>query len=260
MCQASPRDGIVHETIPGIALRANLPLDSVIRELEWLSKPDRFSRNKNFEGRRIEIIDDGIRLLNYDLYKYKDYSTPRVARYRALHSKKKSLLTVTETTDTDKKKLKEKDPEPQAIENEPWLEIARAYKSRYEFESGNAWMNHARHRSDFSAVADWLEAQSARTTQNRVGILAKTLEGFFMDEWAKSKNWPVGALAKNPGKYFNPAPSPEIVAEKIKLAKEFERRLHAKIEAAKEKGADHDKIQEIIATACKAYSEREELP
>lgn len=57
--------GRVHGSIPGLAHIARVPLDDCETALHTFLSPDPYSRTPDFEGRRIEVIDGGWRLLNY---------------------------------------------------------------------------------------------------------------------------------------------------------------------------------------------------
>lgn len=57
--------GRVHGSIPGLAHMARVPLEDCETALHTFLNPDPYSRTPDFEGRRIESIDGGWRLLNY---------------------------------------------------------------------------------------------------------------------------------------------------------------------------------------------------
>lgn len=63
------RDHIVRLAISGLARLANVPLDAAQRAVEKLSSPDADSRSKEFEGRRIEAVDGGWKVLNGEKYR-----------------------------------------------------------------------------------------------------------------------------------------------------------------------------------------------
>lgn len=106
---ANPRNGIVEDADPGIALRCGLSLESTTAALDWLAAPDLYSRTKHHDGRRIERLSKGgFRVLNYVAHRDKDYSTPRVRRFRertkkfSSHSETRNgVSTVTETVGND---------------------------------------------------------------------------------------------------------------------------------------------------------------
>ena len=89
------RDGIVEASVPGLAKRAGVERGECERALALFSSPDVDSRSPEFEGRRIEAVDGGWRLLNFE--KYRDKQTKeeavektrlRVERFRAREAAK----------------------------------------------------------------------------------------------------------------------------------------------------------------------------
>lgn len=61
--------GRVLGSVPGLANRARVPLDDARAAIRAFLAPDLDSRTKDFEGRRIEEIDGGWRLLNHAKYR-----------------------------------------------------------------------------------------------------------------------------------------------------------------------------------------------
>jgi hypothetical protein len=83
LLEANPRTGMVEDSDPAIALRCGLSLEDTDQILEWLAGPDPRSRTPTDEGRRIRRIPgEGILIINYTRKRDKDYSTPRVQRWR----------------------------------------------------------------------------------------------------------------------------------------------------------------------------------
>jgi hypothetical protein len=62
------RGGNVYGSIPGLARLANISLADVETALTSLMSPDPYSRTPDNEGRRLEAIDGGWRLLNHAKY------------------------------------------------------------------------------------------------------------------------------------------------------------------------------------------------
>lgn len=69
MLAMADKHGRVWSSVPGLANRARVPVEAVERALGIFLTPDPFSRTKDFEGRRIEAIDGGWRLLNHGKYR-----------------------------------------------------------------------------------------------------------------------------------------------------------------------------------------------
>ncbi len=61
--------GRVWASIPGLANRARVTIEHVESALEKFLGPDKYSRTPDNEGRRIEVIDGGWRLLNHAKYR-----------------------------------------------------------------------------------------------------------------------------------------------------------------------------------------------
>ena len=63
--------GRVYASIPGLANLARVTVEECELALETFLAPDQYSRTPDNEGRRIEVIEGGWRLLNYELYREK---------------------------------------------------------------------------------------------------------------------------------------------------------------------------------------------
>lgn len=63
------RRGRIWASVPGLAKRAGVTLEECETALERFQQPDRYSRTPENEGRRIEPIDGGWQLLNYEKYR-----------------------------------------------------------------------------------------------------------------------------------------------------------------------------------------------
>ena len=61
--------GRVHGSVPGLANIAQVTLTECQVALDTFLAPDRYSRSTEKEGRRIEVIDGGWRLINYIEYR-----------------------------------------------------------------------------------------------------------------------------------------------------------------------------------------------
>lgn len=69
MLSWADKRGRVFGSVPGIARRAGINVDEAEAALASFLSPDRHSRTKDNDGRRIETIDGGWRLLNYAKYR-----------------------------------------------------------------------------------------------------------------------------------------------------------------------------------------------
>jgi len=71
-------DGRVDASVPGLADMARVTVDECVAAIGVLSAPDSWSRSKEFDGRRIEAIPGGFRVLNYA--KYRESRDPEIRR------------------------------------------------------------------------------------------------------------------------------------------------------------------------------------
>lgn len=63
------RNGDVYASVPGLAVRAGISIEECEAALECLMSPDKYSRTKDHDGRRIAEIDGGWTLLNHGKYR-----------------------------------------------------------------------------------------------------------------------------------------------------------------------------------------------
>ncbi len=101
------RDGIVEASVPGLANRARVPRRSCEAALEIFMAPDPDSRTPDHDGRRLEKVPGGWRLLNYEPYREKDSiedakakNAERQRRFRERHGDV-TLRNVTDVTERD---------------------------------------------------------------------------------------------------------------------------------------------------------------
>lgn len=92
---AADWEGIYHGTLPGLAGKARVSLEDAERAIERLMTPDKHSRTPDNDGRRVEKIDGGFKLLNYQ--KYRDKQTPKQEQdardQAAARARKKAAVT-----------------------------------------------------------------------------------------------------------------------------------------------------------------------
>ena len=71
MLATADAHGVVEAAIPGLANIARVNIDECERAVNKLESPDKYSRTKDFDGRRIEKCEGGWRILNYAYYREK---------------------------------------------------------------------------------------------------------------------------------------------------------------------------------------------
>lgn len=91
------KDGIAEASLPGLAKIAGLSIAETEAGIKSLTSPDKYSRTKDFDGRRIEEIDGGWKVLNHPKYRAKmsvderrEYKRLKQQEYRAAAKSTKS--------------------------------------------------------------------------------------------------------------------------------------------------------------------------
>ncbi len=87
MLAMADRDGIVEASIPGLAKRAAVDRTLCEQALAVFLSPDPDSRTQEYEGRRIEVVEGGWRLLNYEVYRQR--ASAEEAREKAAARKRR---------------------------------------------------------------------------------------------------------------------------------------------------------------------------
>ena len=106
LSQTKPHEeygGVCRLTIPYIAESCHLSLEQVEQSCALLEAPDKYSRSRVLEGRRLVRNDDGWQVVNYQ--KYREYSHSEVEAQRKYDErqrrKKVSIASKKEETDQD---------------------------------------------------------------------------------------------------------------------------------------------------------------
>jgi hypothetical protein len=91
MLAMADQHGRVWASIPGLANIARVNLDACEAALAELQSPDKYSRTTDHEGRRIEPIDGGWRLLNYAKYRaIRDAESAKEAKRKYINGRRAS--------------------------------------------------------------------------------------------------------------------------------------------------------------------------
>lgn len=90
MLMLADRNGEVMASVPGLASSAKVSIEACVEALKRFQEPDPWSRTKTLEGRRIQEIEGGWEIVNYQFYRElmsekqkAEASAERSRRYRA---------------------------------------------------------------------------------------------------------------------------------------------------------------------------------
>lgn len=115
--------GLAAASSPGIAHRALMDIDRATKALISLGEPDKSSRSKEFDGRRLVRIDGGFIVLNFIDYRDKDMSTAdRSKRWRQRQKEKASrsdTRDATRVTDATRVIRHQAEAEAEALKSKP---------------------------------------------------------------------------------------------------------------------------------------------
>lgn len=94
MLALADKHGEVHASVPGLARVAGVPVEDCEKAIARFLAPDKWSRTKDDEGRRIEEIDGGWALINHEKYRRmaskedeEESNRERQRRYRERHAR-----------------------------------------------------------------------------------------------------------------------------------------------------------------------------
>lgn len=87
MLAMADRKGRIHASIPGLANYARVTVEECEQALGRFMSPDKYSRTPDYDGKRIEPIDGGWRLLNYSKYREMRDAEERAEQNRAAQAR-----------------------------------------------------------------------------------------------------------------------------------------------------------------------------
>ena len=139
--------GVVNATVPGLAHLARVPVPVCEKAIGKFLAPDKYSRTNDFEGRRIEVVDGGWRVLNHEKYRRlmsaderREYLAMKQREHRARKQSVNSCQQEsTQSTHSDRQIA---DSEANAVKTE--REGAKAPRSRPEIPTLEQWLAEAK--------------------------------------------------------------------------------------------------------------------
>ena len=199
------KDGVAEASIPGLADFARIPVEDTREALKRLMAPDKDSRSKEYEGRRIEETDGGWILLNHAKYRAKmgaderrEYNRIKQSQYR---ERQKMSLTVSENVpcvdntkekaSTDSKEIKAKGFVPPTLE-----EVIEYVKTRtikispegfMDWHIGNGWKTGKHPMKDWKAVVRTWEQRRKENPRKGDWVPPQNVPADYVPESVKRK-------------------------------------------------------------------------
>lgn len=158
MLALSDKDGLVPASVPGLANLARTSIEKCEEAIAVLSSPDKYSRTVDFEGRRIEKVDGGWRLLNHGKYRKmlsvqerREYLATKQREYRSRKQPSTPVNNVSDTdtrlthtdsdTDTDTKERVKTFPQQKALGSPEFNKFYESYPKKLDRqEAVRAWV------------------------------------------------------------------------------------------------------------------------
>ncbi len=199
MLATANKDGVVEGSVPGFAHLARVSTAELQAVLANLMAPDEWSRTKEHEGRRIEEVEGGWRILNYpkyrnarDLDERREYERDRKRRQRDVSRGVPSGLAHSAHAEA---------------EAEAEAEAAAAADATAVVDSEDAPDAAAARAAELSRAVEWIrkslpaidvadEALLDAVRRRAAAMDPGALRGFVEDAASRSKR------AKNPAGYF----------------------------------------------------------
>ena len=153
MLAAADATGKVDGAVPGLAHLARITTEDCVRALVELCAPDKFSRTSKAEGRRIEEVPGGWRILNYGYYRnlgrsqdrteyYRKYRAQRATAGNLLQRQRQRQSTEAETdrntSPADKPPVEKPRTEKQQVRDRLWEALCHAFHLKVQTDSEKA--------------------------------------------------------------------------------------------------------------------------
>jgi uncharacterized phage protein (TIGR02220 family) len=198
MLALSDKNGLIEASIPGLADMARISIDDCEAGLAILSRPDKYSRTTEHEGRRIMKVEGGYILLNHRKYRDKlnqderrEYDRLKKREYRAKTSnsvhKFHDKSTVSTHTDAnasaninkEKNIKKENDPSCRVKTRRHTPEVLKQAKEILEFLNHKAKRNYRPVDANLDFIVARLE--SGVDFQDLKSVIAKKCREWLGD-------------------------------------------------------------------------------
>lgn len=119
MLAMADANGIVQASIPGLADRSRVPLDDCLKALDAFMQEDKWSRSKEYAGRRIVEVDGGWALLNHAKYRAVQDAEHRKEQSRLAMRRLRAERAGVSTVNTGDGRLTQAEAEAEATKKSP---------------------------------------------------------------------------------------------------------------------------------------------
>lgn len=229
MLAMSDRDGCVEASVPGLASAARVTRAEADDAISVLLAPDPDSRTPDHEGRRIEAVDGGWRLLNHGKYRARMSQDEQREKARVRMATKRARAKATPAAQPEcspgvtigyallrdvQHAEAEADPKAKDGEREPARPvmdgeamILSGFQQRWQrhewrgVKLGDMWPGVGANAAKVVRLAAWAAADPGR--------LSASLDGYFAcrDDFVAKVRWNLATWLADPGRYLSGEPS-----------------------------------------------------
>ncbi len=189
------RVGFFETSIPGLARVANLSLVETEQALAELMAPDPYSKSKAYEGRRVEVVDRGFLVINYQEYRNRRDEEAR-REYMA------NLMADRRAKDKEKR------------EGKPTKTTGRVVKSESKSVSKSYQRKPPLAQAEAEAEADVLTPSSSSSVHRRTRKAATTTATIPKGDALKALEKKLEASAK----FIKPPPAPVVKINQARVS------------------------------------------
>jgi hypothetical protein len=178
MLAMADQHGRIWGSIPGLANRARVPVEDARAAIASFLAPDPDSRTKDFEGRRIEEIDGGWRLLNHAKYREMRDADDRREYQREWDRKNRTRP----KSDSESDRIRQIRHDP----TEAYTEAVKPLRPSGEDQSGfdDFWKAYPRKVKKRRAQKTWLVL---KPDNQLVQIILRAVERHKASEWTPDR-------------------------------------------------------------------------
>ena len=164
MLAMSDKNGIVEASVPGLADFSRVTVEEARAAVAKLEGPDPDSRTPDFEGRRIEKVEGGWRLLNHAKYRAKlnaddrrEYLAKKQREFRERHRESTSVINSNQpsTSVAAGEQASHRDATPSRSDepSSPWevafgLALPESLQTNNCLEAAKLWLEYKRERKE----------------------------------------------------------------------------------------------------------------
>jgi len=207
--------GKVEGSVSGLAPVARVPIESCEKAINRLKAPDKYSRTKEYDGRRIVDIDGGWQILNFT--KFREKAKKRTAEYYRNYRKRKQETNTKTNTNTNTNTHTQTGERCATV-----AKVAKPHLRTYNGDFSTFWYNYPKKVGKGAAYDSWLKIQPSNELIGKITAAVESQKKSAAWQKDKGKYIPNPATWLNQGRWDDVLPKAPPTTSEIfdKFAKE----------------------------------------